>query len=272
MMLRFGWQVLDSHCHIRADSPRSVPSSSPSVQTVASPRPAGAALCGTHPALDWSLLEQWLQSEAEEKFDPVSPKSWFVGFGVHPWFVFGPTARHQQQRTRCCGEEEETSQVVDGSSASIEPSTSPSSCHSPQEMMHPLEAKLQQYPQAFVGEIGLDKFKPPPPTASVAIPQSWSQWCAAELAAVSAIGGPHKSTSSANRPTGSSQGRSDQRQSYNHHLTSTISHWQTCRLPFFVDKCFSQFNIAVLSVCTLSQAASLRFYRCCISFLCYRLR
>ncbi|KPI87280.1 hypothetical protein ABL78_3617 [Leptomonas seymouri] len=143
--------LYDSHCHLRevalcgAEGKASASSSS-ALDAVRS-GVTHLVLCGTHPQIDWDLVEK-----AIPRSDGVQKIS---GFGVHPWFVpaFQPqssAAAVEEAGGGCC------------SGAPVDAPTPLSLSLSLSEMLTALEQRLCTYPHAIVAEIGLDKLRGPP--------------------------------------------------------------------------------------------------------------
>ncbi|SCU72778.1 TatD related DNase, putative [Trypanosoma equiperdum] len=166
------WFTLtDSHCHLKLDinTRRSTsPASSGHVPFVCGIK--RAVICGTHPDIDWGLIEDVATSPPTLDVQSVSEseESWsgaiIPGFGIHPWFV--PYAEEGKEGTAC---------VTNGKEEREEGSTSACRCcchanatstnvvrRSPRELLDLLERALERFPQAIVGEIGLDKLRGPP--------------------------------------------------------------------------------------------------------------
>ncbi|RNF09530.1 Cut9 interacting protein Scn1 [Trypanosoma rangeli] len=173
-VVRHCFSVTDSHCHVKMAA--SLQGGTP-VDDVSTPPPfmchiARAVMCGTHPDVDWDLIEAAATAARSSRVrispalsaatEPAAAHVVVIpGFGVHPWFVphdSGSTAPPSKN------------DAVAGSGGSEAGNDADVRCleggkqreRSSEELLCLLEAALQRHPQAIVGEIGLDKLRGPP--------------------------------------------------------------------------------------------------------------
>ena len=152
--------VLDSHCHlnpicdVRPDEGRAASLSSPD-------KPLRAVVFGTHPSIDWDALELLAASTATQEAagDHIA-----VGFGIHPWFSTRSLSAAAAAVVAPVGE---SSMSKGDGSANAKSDDSSRCCCAPNPSSTPvldlecalsrLRSLLERFPQACVGEIGLDK-------------------------------------------------------------------------------------------------------------------
>ncbi|RNF23781.1 Cut9 interacting protein Scn1 [Trypanosoma conorhini] len=154
--------VTDSHCHVKLAA--SLPGDT-SVGEVANPPPftchiARAVMCGTHPDVDWDIVEAAAAQASRVRVppalsvtaEPTVPPVVIPGFGIHPWFV------------------PHDSGSAAGNGAAVGPVKGRNERErSAEELLSLLEAALQHHPEAIVGEIGLDKLRGPPEAVQLPI-------------------------------------------------------------------------------------------------------
>ncbi|KEG06934.1 Cut9 interacting protein Scn1 [Trypanosoma grayi] len=158
--------VTDSHCHLHPSA--STPSAADAGDAARAPQLScsikRAVVCGTHPNIDWGLIETAAQSAAPPTAgasnDVIIP-----GFGIHPWFV--PNDQQQQQVSDDAangGINSNNSRGPAEGSALAGAGSAPGevSQQSEAELLRLLEDALRRHPRAIVGEIGLDKLRGPP--------------------------------------------------------------------------------------------------------------
>lgn len=145
--------LYDSHCHLHEaavdDGDRRAVALSSSASKTTQADVTHLVLCGTHPQIDWDLVEHVVTRSAN-----VAVVS---GFGVHPWFVpaektpTAPAVEHGGCR----------SESGDGGGDSSTASPAGLSM-SLAEIVADLQRRLSLFPRAIVAEIGLDKLRGPP--------------------------------------------------------------------------------------------------------------
>lgn len=172
----------DSHCHICLATSKEAHQSATGLRepkdtsdvtsaptSVMLPQSCGRyiVLCGTHPQLDWKLVCSFAalptagHSTAavtdEEEEDTTLPVTVLCGFGLHPWFAPAKKSANMTPpvvNRSCCSPQGSMPQWRDSSTASL--------TYSMEEALEELESHLLLNPNAFVGEIGLDKLRGPP--------------------------------------------------------------------------------------------------------------
>jgi Tat protein secretion system quality control protein TatD with DNase activity len=133
--------MLDSHCHIK----RSDPSASRGSPSNVASQWAGAVFFGTHPSVDWDIIDQLAASGSQLVRG--------YGFGVHPWYV--------PQGLGSCTTEASSDVPPSCSCAALRDSADVDTASwAPSVLLAMLEEKLIAHPAAWVGEIGLDKLRP----------------------------------------------------------------------------------------------------------------
>nr|CCC95605.1 unnamed protein product [Trypanosoma congolense IL3000] len=183
--------VTDSHCHVKlaAFQPDEL---SPGVSTN-SAFVCGVkrmVVCGTHPDLDWELIEKIAATpsctavgHSTLRMEAPRPCTAIPGFGIHPWFApgadGGPNERvvdEKEQVVQGDGELPSDSQVRGDTAIAF---SSPPCCQragatsepvrprSTEELLELLERALKRFPNAIVGEIGLDKLRGPPESVQI---------------------------------------------------------------------------------------------------------
>lgn len=127
------FSVYDSHCHVRA-VPDADHSGDETCEVV------GGLVCGTHPEVDWDLVER----VADLQLDNLH-----VGFGVHPWYTPASSAGSATPDVEVDG-----SGSVCCAVSSIELASTTVA-----DLLSVLEKQLLRFPRSWVAEIGLDKMK-----------------------------------------------------------------------------------------------------------------
>lgn len=144
--------MLDSHCHIKRGVD-SLPGTFSEGNGLPAPRSSGGpsgpwsggVFFGTHPAVDWDMIEQLAACS--------SGKVRGYGFGIHPWFV--PQGESDQR--------EREGEDLTPSCTCVAELAAQGDAHrswTSTALLAALEQKLIDHPSAWVGEIGLDKLRP----------------------------------------------------------------------------------------------------------------